>query len=332
MDTFTSEERCALVLSGGGGRGAFECGAIEKLAELAEKHALSWPPDVLVGTSIGAMNAAVWAIGGTAKVGEMWNQIRTRDMNRFWRLKPWNSILDRSAWKRTLETYADEKKLAQVSQKLYIVATDLNSGRPVVFNNDERFWDRRAPYRYAHLTCQKVDAIDHTHLLASSAIPYAYPKVEAEVQVEVKKPDGSTAIEPRAHKLWDGVLMYNAPLQPAIDAGATRIWVVLLSPFHERKDLPSPERGLLARIGYVIDLATMSTFENDLEQTFRRVHEELRDCKCQVIAPQEWLGVGAYFSYSKKQIEDLRSRGADAASRAWERLQKDGWDWDSARP
>jgi hypothetical protein len=75
----------------------------------------------------------------------------------------------------------------------------------------------------------------------------------------------------------------------------------------------------------------MSTFENDLEQTFRRVHEELRHCKCQVIAPQEWLGVGAYFSYSKKQIEDLRARGSDAASRAWERLQKDGWDWDSAR-
>ena len=90
------------MLSGGGGRGAFQVGVLEHL------ESIGWKPDIIVGTSIGSMNAAVYAVGGIAQLQQMWESIRTKDMHRFFRWKPWNSVFDRAPWKRTLEKYAPE--------------------------------------------------------------------------------------------------------------------------------------------------------------------------------------------------------------------------------
>ena len=52
-------ERIALVLAGGGARGAYEVGALAALAPaLAERGET---PDIIVGTSIGALNGAFLA-------------------------------------------------------------------------------------------------------------------------------------------------------------------------------------------------------------------------------------------------------------------------------
>ena len=73
----------ALVLSGGGGRGAYECGVYKYLEEI------DLLPDILVGTSIGAINAASIASGrSAAELGAAWLATRTKDVQRFWRLRP----------------------------------------------------------------------------------------------------------------------------------------------------------------------------------------------------------------------------------------------------
>ena len=46
-----------LVLSGGGGRGAYQIGVLEYLEEVG------WPPDVIIGSSVGAVNAAALGSG-----------------------------------------------------------------------------------------------------------------------------------------------------------------------------------------------------------------------------------------------------------------------------
>ncbi len=46
----------ALVLSGGGARGAYQVGALKAIADLHEKHARN-PFSILSGTSAGAINA-----------------------------------------------------------------------------------------------------------------------------------------------------------------------------------------------------------------------------------------------------------------------------------
>ena len=297
----------ALVLSGGGGRGAFQCGVLEKLSEVG------WEPDVLVGTSIGSMNAAVWALDGTPGVVRMWESIRTRDMHRFLRLRPWRSLFDRRAWKKTLEIYAPEKRLQEIRTALYIVATDIDTGHPAVFTNAVDLDGSKPLY-------QKVVAINHQHLLASSAIPYVY---------------ATTRVEDARY--WDGAVMYNSPLRPAIDAGAEEILVVLLSPYHDilepGQQLPLPHPGLAGKIGHLLDLAITATFENDFEQMRkinRRVSQnaspEHKEIKAALIGPEDWLTAMDFIRYTPKRTAELRRLGAQAAATTWQRVQAQGWD------
>jgi NTE family protein len=55
--------KLALVMSGGGARGALEVGAVQALIEAGYK------PDILVGTSIGAVNAVCLALNGVDEQG-----------------------------------------------------------------------------------------------------------------------------------------------------------------------------------------------------------------------------------------------------------------------
>jgi NTE family protein len=298
----------ALVLSGGGGRGAFQCGVVETLDRLG------WQPDILVGTSIGSMNAAVYALDGAAGVSRMWNELRTRDMHRFLRLRPWRSLLDRGPWKRTLDKYAPEDRLRQVTTPLYIVATDITTGHPAVYTNHRDLDGSKPLY-------QRVDAVTHEHLLASSAIPYVYAQ---------------TRVQHADH--WDGAVMYNSPLRPAIDAGANEIFVVLLSPYHDLlapdERLPPVPRGLAAKIGYVLDLAITATFENDFEQ-MRKINRRVqrgassaadhRAIKCAIIGPRQWLAPLDIIRYRPDRTADLRRMGREETERTWARIQH-GWD------
>ena len=309
VETINSKPVRALVLSGGGGRGAFQCGVLEQLTELG------WQPDVLVGTSIGSLNAAVWAISGTPGVSRMWDEIRTRNMHRFFRLQPWNSLLDRGPWKRTLEKYAPEDRLRQVTTPLYIVATDITTGHPAVYTNYRDLDNQKPLY-------QQVDAITHAHLLASSAIPYVYPH---------------TQVDRFDH--WDGAVMYNSPLRPAVDAGAGEIFVVLLSPYHDQltpgDNLPPAPRGIAGKVGYVLDLAITATFENDFEQ-MRKINRRAqrgttipsdhKQIKCAVIGPREWITPLDIIRYRPDRTAVLRQLGREATARTWHPIQKQ---WDS---
>ena len=306
----------ALVLSGGGGRGAFQAGALEHL------ESIGWKPDIIVGTSIGSMNAAVYAVGGIEQLQKMWESLRTQDMHRFFRRTPWNSVFDRAPWKRTLEKYAPEDQLAQIKMPLYMVATDITTGHPAVYTNGEK------PDRNKGLYI-KVPALKHAHLLASSSIPYVYAPI---------------GIEDNQH--WDGAVMYNSPLRPAIDADAHEILMVLLSPYHQleendprptvqRSALPPMPRGLIGGVGYVLDLALIGTFENDFEElrkVNRRVRQGVdanvghREVRCAVIAPDDWISPLDIIRYGPKRSSELRALGRQAARQTFQRIDRLGWD------
>jgi len=298
----------AMILSGGGGRGAFQCGALEKLTELG------WQPQALVGTSIGSMNAAVWAVNGMEGVSRMWDQLRTRSMHRFFRLRPWRSIFDRAAWRETLEEYAPEDRLRQVTTPLYIVTTEVSTGHPVVFTNAKDLDGSKPLYR-------QVPAITHDHLLASSSIPYFYPR---------------TVIA--GTEYWDGAVMYNSPLRPAIDAKASEILIVLLAPYHDllnpQAGLPSAQPGITGRIGHLLDITMTATFENDFEQ-MRKINRKViqdeadpghKEIKSALIGPANWLTPLDIIRYRQDRIEDLRQQGRKAADITWQRIQQRGWD------
>ena len=73
MRAFVPSET-ALVLGGGGAKGAYEIGAIAALESLGIR-ALS-----VYGTSVGALNAAMYAQGSMEAAQELWNSIRLSDV------------------------------------------------------------------------------------------------------------------------------------------------------------------------------------------------------------------------------------------------------------
>jgi len=76
----------ALILSGGGGRGAFHAGVYKYLMKnhkvnLDPNHTGAWEPQIIVGTSIGAVNGAAIAQGMPADhLVEVWKSLEERDI------------------------------------------------------------------------------------------------------------------------------------------------------------------------------------------------------------------------------------------------------------
>jgi NTE family protein len=76
----------ALILSGGGGRGAFHAGVYKYLMKshkinVDPDHAGAWEPQIIVGTSIGAVNGAAIAQGMPAdQLVDVWKSLEEKDI------------------------------------------------------------------------------------------------------------------------------------------------------------------------------------------------------------------------------------------------------------
>jgi NTE family protein len=190
----------AFVLSGGGNRGPLEVGALQALLE----HAIR--PDMLVGASVGAINAAFLAadptLSSALRLGEMWKNVH-RDqvfhgnrLTMLWRFLTGKDSLYSNAY---LERLMREKLLPGVERfgelqkiKLYIVATRLDTGEPRVFGDDPR-------------DCL-LDAI-----MASTALPPFFPPWRCGEELFI-----------------DGGIAADLPVRIAVDKGAKEIYALQL--------------------------------------------------------------------------------------------------------
>lgn len=274
-----AKKKRALVLSGGGGRGAYACGVYKYLEEVG------WIPDILVGTSIGALNAAAIASGkSAADLERLWLETRTRDMQRFWRLRPWDSLFDTTPWRRTLHRFIDFERLNTSPMQVLVAATSVEDGDLHIFDN------RDIP-------------LTPDHIIASSSIPVVYPWTEI----------GGT-------HYWDGAVMANTPMGVAANNGADEIVVVLLSSVGERRRaLPRRPWDALA---IVLDMALSATFEFDFKQLnmINRMVEAGVDTKHRVIqahmvVPSRDTSVMRIIRYEPKVSRELIDLGYEDARR-----------------
>ena len=252
-----SELKRALVLSGGGGRGAYQVGVLRFL----EKH--EWWPDVYVGTSIGAVNAAAMVSGHTShSLWALWQRLRTDDVQRqswsLFSLSDCDHLLDTSPLRETLTEggWIDLEHINDPSTKkhLRITTMEMETGRLRVFGNSS---DATSGSR----CCHEVLTIDH--ILASCSIPMVYPSTEI-----------------NGVRFWDGGVIANTPLGPAIDAGANEIIVVLMTPWENEADRPKyvPSggiKGLLSVAQSAFEWALLASFQADLK-LFKRTNEVVR--------------------------------------------------------
>ena len=182
----------AFVLSGGGSLGSVQVGMLLALAENGIE------PDVLVGTSVGAINAA-WVAGdpgldGARRLAQIWRGVDRDDVFPFRPLDSFRGILGRrdhlvqpASLRALLTRNLVYRKLEDTTVALKVVATDIRTGFEYVMD--------------------RGDAIDA--VTASASIPGVFPPVAV---------DG--------HYLVDGGVADNAPLSVAIDSGVDRIYVL----------------------------------------------------------------------------------------------------------
>ena len=135
----------AIVLGGGGARGAMQVGALRALFEAGIK------PDLLVGTSIGSINAtglALWGVNleGVEALERVYQRMQESKL-----LDPrlfqfaWNAVSKKSNHRGSrsarefmiAEGITPEIRFGQInSVRLATVAADLHTGQPIVYGLD----------------------------------------------------------------------------------------------------------------------------------------------------------------------------------------------------
>lgn len=265
-----------LVLSGGGGRGAYEYGVYRALHEGGVRF------DVIAGTSVGAITAAFIASGKSFdEVEALWDEMGTfrimQPRGDVWAFPRWTHLLYTSPLRKFLEEHLDMEAVKRSLVHLRLTAVNANTGELRVFRNKD---------------------INIDVLMASSAIPLLFPLVYI---------DG----EP----YWDGGAVANTPIGPAIEAGATEIYTVLLSPMGA-KALEAP-KNLWEAITRVSDLRLLGSLKEDIKnaQAINKLIERgladprWRRVDFHVISPSDGLGVTTVLNFSAKKAKELIAAG-----------------------
>jgi NTE family protein len=282
--------RTALVLSGGGARGAYEAGVLSYLrADLAEDLGEQPALDVLCGTSVGAVNACFLASlahdparQGTALV-EAWRSLRLEEVFhwsalrlaavplylfrqlRATRLRQLSWRISDFVWPEAL-AHMVERRLdwAQLHRNvregavdaLTVTATDLGTGRAVVFVESR---GRLPQWSRDSVVEVRARAIGPEHALASSAIPLLFRPVRIE---------GSWFI--------DGSVRQNVPLAPAIRLGAERLLVIALRQQARTERAPRSDGEepptTAAQLGRILNALLLDRTDYDLER-LRRIND-----------------------------------------------------------
>ncbi|HWF25312.1 MAG TPA: patatin-like phospholipase family protein [Solirubrobacteraceae bacterium] len=234
----------AVVLPGGGARGAYEIGALSVLLPALE--ARGERVSVYCGTSVGAINAATLASLAHLPVREqvdaalaLWRDLRKGDVIApiaggggarttlrllahvlgIYRVSL-ASLLDPTPLRSSLDRWIDWGMLARnveqgVIDSVCVVATSLESGGPVGFVSSRA----SAPGPSDDGLRYVKTRLRGEHVRASAAIPLLFPAVEI-----------TTPRSARGHYI-DGATRLNSPIKPAIHLGAERVIVVGLEPF-----------------------------------------------------------------------------------------------------
>jgi NTE family protein len=278
--------RVALVLSGGGARGAYEAGVVRYLREdLAGDLGGQVQFDIISGTSVGAIHACFLAATADMpdKQGRMlvdrWESLVLEEMvsfgvKEFLRApatllgsgqidvvegqRRLGGIVQTSQLERMIRRLTPWSRISTnmdqgAVEALSVTATDIGSGKSVVFvqrrGGGLPEWSKDPFVRAQAVT------IGHEHALASAALPILFP-----------------AIAVGERFFCDGGLRQNTPLSPALRLGADKVLVVGLRHKPPGNDVPEesmPFPGAAFLVGKILDAFLLDHIDYDLDRLRR---------------------------------------------------------------
>lgn len=250
--------------------------------------------DFVVGSSVGAINAAYFAgtpdITGVSRLADIWTSLRRADIfpltlsSLLGLLRHPDSIVDPSGLRCLIENNLAFTKLEDACLPLHVMATDeqgvglrLSSG-------------------------SAVEAI-----LASAAVPGIFPPV---------------VIDGRS--LMDGAIAANTPLRLAAELGATRIIVL---PTGYACALKVPPRGVIARVLHAVTLLIAWQLMHEIEMMPDGIEVHLAPALCPLaVSPYDFTAARHLIERAKDTTKKwIESDGLARPARARELAPHHHW-------
>ena len=274
---------CAMVLTGGGARAAYQVGVLKAISECYPRgQPIPFP--ILCGTSAGAINATALACYascfhlGVRKLEYVWRHLHTEDVLRLQvgrivthSLKSLVSgmlgrptqmalpLFDNSPLERLLEKMIDFQRIDNnllygALEVLAVTASNYNTGDSTTFFQGRPY---HQPWARAGRSGRSA-IIAPPHLLASSALPFIFQPCRLQ-----------------NHHYGDGSIHQLNPLSPAIHLGANRILIISLAPDEtDSGTLPSdPSSSDIA--GHLLDTVFTDALTSDIER-LQRINSTIR--------------------------------------------------------
>ncbi len=276
-----TEGKTALVLTGGGARGAYQVGVLKAVADLFPKRSHN-PFSIITGTSAGAINAVAIAASANnfrlsiKKVEKIWADISVSKVynadtlhiaGSFIRLfmslfnagiskskpislldnEPLRELLRHSIQFRNIQSRIDKGYLDAVG----ITASAYTNGESVTFfqgNTEINKW-----HNARKIGVPSVVSIEH--LMASSALPTIFP----------------AELIGREY-FGDGALRQISPISPALRMGADRAMVIGVSGNVRMEDTPPVDThspSLAKMVGHIFNSAFIDALDSDLDHLGR---------------------------------------------------------------
>ena len=282
MEKPANRKKAALVLPGGGARGAFQVGVLKAIAELMPRGTVN-PFGIISGTSAGAINSVVLAAKArrfrvaVAELEQVWGNFRCHHVYRtdniamLGRSLRWlgafvtggtlvrmpKSLLDNSPLRALLSRNVRFPRIEHGIEQgwldaVSVTAAGYSSARSVSFfeassNHKEWSHTRRAGVR---------SRLNLDHLMASIAVPMIFPPVRIANEY-----------------FGDGAMRQATPLSPAVQLGADRILVIgvrnEIVDSSSNPETPAPYPSFAEIAGYTLDTLFKDGLYSDLERLSR---------------------------------------------------------------
>lgn len=254
----SADQKVAFVFAGGGSLGAIQVGMLHVLMQTGLR------PDFVVGSSVGAINAAYFAgspdPAGVSRLADIWSSLRRADIfpmtlsgaAKLFRHP--DGIVNPGRLRHLVEANLAYAKIEDARIPLHIMATDLQ-GVGVRLSSGPA-----------------AEAI-----MASAAVPGVFPPVTI-----------------AGRQLMDGAIAANTPLRLAVELGASRIIVL---PTGYACALKEPPKGVIAKALHAITLLIAWQLMHELDVVPQSVQVHMAPALCP-------LGVSPYDFSASRHLMD----------------------------
>jgi NTE family protein len=221
------QAKTAFVFAGGGSFGAIQVGMLHSLVA----HGIA--ADMVVGSSVGALNGAFYAgdptLKGVERLGDIWRGLKRQDvfpmswrtvLSFLWRR---DFLIPHDGIRKLIDDHIPYRNLQDAKVPVHIVTTDIITGDSIVLSEGS--------------TSQAI--------VASTAIPGAF-----------------TPVRYKDYYLADGAISSNTPIQVAVRKGARRL---IILPTGHACAAQAPPIGAVANALHALTLLIARQLVSELE-------------------------------------------------------------------